>query len=36
VSFGMNNTRADVDSLVKALTDIMPMQNSAVMLAANL
>jgi len=36
VSFGMNNTRADVDSLVKALTEIMPMQNSAVMLAANL
>ncbi len=36
VSFGMNNTRADVDALVKALADIMPMQNSAVMLAANL
>jgi cysteine desulfurase len=36
VSFGMNNTRADVDSLVKALIEIMPMQNSAVMLAANL
>jgi cysteine desulfurase len=36
VSFGMSNTRADVDGLVKALTDIMPMQNSAVMLAANL
>jgi len=36
VSFGMSNTRADVDGLVKALADIMPMQNSAVMLAANL
>ncbi len=36
VSFGMSNTQADVEHLIKALKDIMPMQNSAVMLAANI
>lgn len=36
VSFGMSNTHADVASLIKALKDIITMQGSAVMLAANL
>ena len=36
VSFGAGNTQADVEALIKALADIMNMQQSAVMMAANI
>jgi cysteine desulfurase len=36
VSFGMSNTLADVDALIKALIDTMKMQNTSVMMAANI